>query len=245
MTAFDRTFSFHAAVICLAGFWSPEMPAAVQTLLPAEANLVVLFLCYFIVGFLAAFWPPWIKLLRWEPPQGKRNIIPWIGFGLLEGTVLGYLKLTQPDYVTYLIPSTLLISWMLSAALLKKERAVWIKICDQKGTRRPWEHWTWGWSLRRSQLLVAAIAAFPDSVGDREDAIRAEIRRLVGFDRIENGTVHWKDGEEWRGIVEWGRYEGFEMNVAGHNQNDATYQYFEDSLAGKYCKDPTAKFWGR
>lgn len=69
-----------------------------------------------------------------------------------------------------------------------------------------------------------------------EDVVQA-VLTLLNYEKTdENGTVRWKDGEEWRGVTEWARHEGIEANISGDNHTKERLLWVAYSIAKKHLK---------
>jgi hypothetical protein len=67
------------------------------------------------------------------------------------------------------------------------------------------------------------------------DSILPIVLALLNYDFTDkNGVVHWKDGEEWRGLIEWARHEGIEANISGYNHTQERLLHIATLIAQKH-----------
>lgn len=88
--------------------------------------------------------------------------------------------------------------------------------------------------LRPTVMLELDAHIEQQSLTSTDNCI-ATVLSLLNYSHTDSeGHVHWKDGEDWRGVIEWARHEGIEANISGMTHTKERLLYVAEAISKKH-----------
>eukprot|EP01127_Copromyxa_protea_P018524 TRINITY_DN5851_c0_g1_i1.p1 TRINITY_DN5851_c0_g1~~TRINITY_DN5851_c0_g1_i1.p1 ORF type:complete len:260 (-),score=36.98 TRINITY_DN5851_c0_g1_i1:130-879(-) len=234
-TGFDRFFTLITIATCVLVLLSAVLGGSVvPRWMPQSLAIIVHYAWCSWMMFCSFYYPLWIKYLSWpEPTTGVRQLFVWQGIALLWAIITTTLFGGASEFFLLFVAGGV-ASYLAASVLHKTERKIWQKYCAEKSYKLPWDHWTWDWAEKKRRLLNEYIAKHPES---DEDSIRQVVLSLLNYHFTDKeGVVHWENGEEWRGLIEWARHEGIEANIAADVRTQKRLFHITGLIAQKFLK---------